>query len=549
MDNVQIVVAGAAGEGSKKAGLLIAKLFNSYGFKVFIREDYQSVIQGGHNFSYISATQEEHNAMREGINFVLALNKEAVVKHIPKLYQGGILIYDQDATQEMDQQELEGVEVIPLSLNNIVKEAEGIPLMKNTALVASFAKIMGMSLEKLKTVLEREIKKETEKNLQVAEIAYYKADQKKEIKEVDRLPQPLLSGNEALAVGAVEAGLECYFAYPMTPSTTILGFLSNLEGVRTFQPENEIAVINAGIGSAYAGRRTMVGTSGGGFALMTEGISLSAQAEVPIVIALSQRMGPASGVPTYQGQGDLLFALSSGHGDMVRLVVAPGDSDEAYYWGGEALNLSWEYQVPAIVMLDKELSENRYELNVVNPVTKREGVMADNKEDYLRYAGEDISPMAFPGEEGVVVKGTSYEHTPKGVATEDEEEIEKMQNKRLLKHEKLRKAVEEMTAIKTYQEGKVAVIFWGSTKGVVIEATKNLPVKLIQPLVFQPFPSEQMKKALEGVEKVITVETNATGQMGQVLKGEGVKIDEEILKYNGRPFTVEELSEKIKRLI
>lgn len=548
MDNIQIVIGGSAGEGSKKAGLLVAKLFNSYGYKVFIHEDYQSVIRGGHNFSYISATKEEHNAIREKVDVVLALNEDTISRHIETLKGGGILMYDSDVVVEKEKIEREDIQKIGVSLNDIIKEAEGIPLMKNTALVSFFAKTFGIDFDNLEGVLRKEIKKEVEKNIRVAYIAYHNNGEKiREINKIEREPLPLLSGNEAVALGAIDAGLECYFAYPMTPSTSILGLLATVDGVKTFQPENEIAVINAAIGSAYAGRRTMVGTSGGGYALMTEGISLAAQSETPVVVAMSQRMSPATGVPTYQGQGDLLFVLNSGHGDMMRFVVAPGDAEEAYFWGGKTLNIAWKYQLPTIILLDKELSENRYEVEQKEKVKKEDVLLSTKKDNYLRYDGEDISPLLFPGEEGAVVKGTGYEHTKKGIATEDAKEIKKMQEKRIKKYNKLQREVEEMSGVKSYKKGDVAVIFWGSTKGVVIEATKDIKVKLIQPIILQPFPTESIKKEVAGIKKVICVETNSTGQLSSVLKGQGIVVDETILKYDGRPFTVEEVREEIKK--
>lgn len=542
---MQIIVGGAAGEGSKKAGLLIAKLFNNYGYKIFIHEDYQSVIKGGHNFSYISATTEEHNTTREKVDVVLALNKDTISRHMSSIKEGGLLLYDGDVVEE-GIKEREDIKKISISLNNIIREAEGIPLMKNTAIVSFFAKTVGMDFSCLEEVLRREIKTEVEKNIKVANIAYYNnGEELQKTEKIERESLPLLSGNEAVALGAVDAGLECYFAYPMTPSTSILGLLSTVDGIKTFQPESEIAVINAAVGAAYAGRRTMVGTSGGGYALMTEGVSLAAQSETPVLIAMSQRMGPATGVPTYQGQGDLLFVLGSGHGDMMRFVVAPGDAEEAYFWSGKALNTAWKYQVPAIILLDKELSENRYELEIKQKVVKEEALLSEKKENYMRYEGEDISPLLFPGESGVVVKGTGYEHTKQGIATENAEEIKEMQDKRIRKYNKLQKEVEQMDGVKCYKEGDVAVVFWGSTKGSVMEATKDMDLKIIQPIILQPFPVESFKKEMNGIRKLICVETNSSGQLASVLKGQGINVDALILKYDGRPFTAEELKEEI----
>ncbi len=544
---IQIIIGGAAGEGSKKAGLIIAKLFNLYGFHVFIHEDYCSVIKGGHNFSQISVSSRKKSAINEKIDFLLALNYDTIEKHKEKLKEDGILIYDSEIEGDID---LEEDRAIKIPLSDIVNEAEGIPLMKNTALVAAFSKITGMKLEKIEETLRREFKKETEKNLEVARLAYQKSEKKREIEEEKDEFLPLFCGNHAVALGAIDAGLENYFAYPMTPSTGVLQFLSNVKGIRTFQPESEIAVINAGIGSAYTGRRTMIGTSGGGFALMTEGVSLSAISETPLLIVMSQRMGPATGVPTYQAQGDLLFTLFSGHGDMMRFVVAPGDATDCYYLAGEALNIAWRYQMPAILLLDKEISENTYELETKERVKKEDIIKAEgDAENYNRYEGEDISPLLFPGEGGVV-KATGYEHDKKGVATEDAEKVKEMVEKRIRKHEKLKEELREKETIKVEnRDAKTAVIFWGSTKGAMLEATKDMDLRLIQIIVVQPFPEEKIKEALKGVEKIICVETNATGQMAQALSMHGVKSDEKILKYNGRPFFVEELKRELEKIV
>ncbi len=547
LKEAQIIVGGAAGEGSKKAGLLIGKLFNAYGFRVFIHEDYESVIKGGHNFSQISVSREKKEAIEEKIDFLLALNKGAVLKHKEKVKEGGVIIYDKDVDCE-DVNVVEGVDMVEVPLKEIVERAEGIPLMKNTALVSAFCKIMGMSFDKVGFVLGKELPVETEKNLEVARIAYEEMESKREIKETGNEPLPLFSGNEVVGLGAIYAGLECYYAYPMTPSTGVLMFLSKIEGVKTFQPESEIGVINAALGSAYAGRRTMIGTSGGGFALMTEGISFSAQSEIPLVTVLSQRMGPATGVPTYQAQGDLLFALNSGHGDMMRFVVAPGDVSETYELSGKAMNIAWKYQLPSIILLDKELAENTYTLDRELDVLKEDCVMADDSHDYKRYAGEDISPMLFPGGEAVV-KTTGYEHNEKGVAVEDAQSIKEMHDKRMRKYEKLKKEVEEMDSVRVEGEGDVCIVFWGSTKGAAKEATKEMNVKLVQPLVFQPLPEEKLKKEILGSKKIISVETNATGQMTSVLKSAGIEVHETILKYDGRPFTVEELKREIEKRI
>lgn len=420
--------------------------------------------------------------------------------------------------------------------------------MKNTAIVTEFAKMMGLDLETVKAIYSRMLTAEIEKNLKVAEVAFNRTESLESISPTGRDPLPLLTGNAAIAVGAIRAGLENYIAYPMTPATGVLTYLAKVDGVKTVQPENEISVINMALGSAYAGRRTMCGSSGGGFALMTETISLLGQSETPMQIVLSQRMGPASGVPTYEAQGDLLFAINAGHGDFDRVVTAPGDGDEAYYLSGLGLNLAWKYQIPVILLADKELSENTYTLKRETEVYKEDAPETDNTAEYKRYAGEDISPLQYPGGEAVV-KATSYEHTPDGITTEEPDKIVAMQNKRMRKGDKLRQELAELETVKVYGQGPVAVIFWGSTKGAVLEATKDLNVRLIQPLLIHPLPEEQMKEALTGVEKTICVELNSSGQLAQVLKGYGLAVSAKILKYDARPFEVGDLRAKLEALI
>ena len=548
MENSQIIIGGSAGEGSKKAGLIIAKVFNAYGYRVFIHEDYHSLIRGGHNFSQISISDKKKiEAKKDKIDYLLALNEDSIEIHLDKLKEGGVLIYDSDL-KSTKIEERNDVKKIEISSNEIINENNGDTLMKNTVIISVFFKTIGIDRETVMNIVAKEFSGGIEKNIEIVVSVFDRTESVIKFTKTGEDPLPLVTGNQAVALGAIRAGLEVYIAYPMTPSTGVLSFLSSVEGVKTVQPENELSVVNMAIGSAYSGRRTMVGTSGGGFALMTESISLSAISETPLVVVLSQRMGPASGVPTYQSQGDLLFALHSGHGDMDRLVVAPGDADEAYYLSGVALNLAWKYQLPAIILLDKELSENTYGLERKEEVCREDEVVGVNDNNYKRYDGEDISPLLHPGGEAVV-KATSYEHTKDGIVTERPEDVKNMQDKRLKKAMKLKEEIEGLNPVKVYKEGKVAVVFWGSTKGAIVEATKDMDVKLIQPIFMQPFPDKKMKEALSNTEKTICVEMNRDGQLAKVMKSHGINTDEKILKYDSRPFTIEELKEKLQEKI
>lgn len=543
-----IIVGGAAGQGSRKAGLIIAKLFNNLGHNVFIAEDYQSLIKGGHNFSIIRVSENQSFSTHDKADFLLALDENTINKHEKSLVKDGCIIFNKD--------KIKRDKGVGIASDSITKELGGLPIMSNTALIAGFSKVLGIEWSVLEDALKKEITKGIEKNLEIAKKAYDDAQTVLQIETLKIKPDPLLTGNEAIALGAVKAGLNIYYAYPMTPATSILSYLAEHEkdfNIIAAQLENEIAVINSAVGSAFAGKRSMVGTSGGGFALMTEGISLAAMAETPVLIISSQRSGPATGVPTYSGQSDLLFTINSGHGDFVRFIAAPGDANEAYYWSGKLMNLAWKYQTPAILLVDKELSESTFEFDekILDTVKKEEPVLWNGKGEYMRYADNKngISPMAFPGDKAVV-KGTSYEHDEKGLSVEDPETIVLMQEKRLRKFEEMEKEVDVPGAVNVLgnKDSKKAIIAWGSTKGVALEVANKLGLKLIQPLVLQPFPVKQFASALKGVEKLVSIEYSSLGQMEKLLNCHGIKVDQSILKYDMRPFTVEELEEKLKNI-
>jgi len=545
-----ILIGGEAGQGSRMAGLIIAKIFNQLGYRIYIYEDYQSLIRGGHNFSQIRAAEKEFQSRKEKIDFLLALDKKTIDFHKDDLEKNGLIIFNSD--------KIELREGIGVPIEKITKEMGGKPIMANTALISAFSKIIGIDWEILQEVLIEEIKKSIDLNLKIGKRAYEISKNLLKIEKIKREPKILLTGNEATALGAVKTGLNFYFAYPMTPATTIMNFLAKREDlkVKVIQPENEISVINMALGAAFAGAKSAVGTSGGGFALMVEALSLAGQSETPILVIESQRGGPSTGMPTYNLQGDLLFVLSAGQGDFPRFVIAPGDAEQCLYYSALGLNLAWEYQTPVILLLDKDVSENTFSVDEKIANFHEFGheftpIFWDKKGEYKRYkiTENGISPLAFPGEKNAIVKSTSYEHDEYGITIESEE-VEKMQEKRLRKYETMKKEIERLPAVKVYgnEKSKIALISFGISKGAAMEAAENLGIKLIQPIIIEPFPKKQMEEALKGVKKLFSVELNTTGQLAKLLNQNGIKVDGKILKYNGRPFLAREIEEKFKNL-
>jgi 2-oxoglutarate ferredoxin oxidoreductase subunit alpha len=549
MHEYSVLVGGQAGDGIRQVGSLVARMLSRLGYHIFFWDDYPSLIRGGHNFSIIRASDRKIQAYKDEVDILVALNEKTVEKHKSKLKPGGLIIYDSDVFQ---------TDGLGLAFGSIVKEAGGKPIMRNVAALAAIARVAGIDWGVAKNVIEDAVRKGTEVNLEIARASYDAAGEPRfQIDKLDREPLPLFQGNEAIALGGVRAGLNLYVAYPMTPASSILHFLAQHEeelGLVTYHPENEIAAVITAIGGAYAGARTMVGSSGGGFALMVEGLSLCGQSEMPVVFVVSQRPGPSTGVPTYTMQGDLAFVLNAGHGEFVKFVVAPGDPDEAFRLTGLAMNVAWKYQIPAFVMTDKNLSESTYCFgNKGDEVVKEDGVIWNSKGDYKRYLKADtgVSPLAFPGNAGAVVKATSYEHDESGITTEEPDGIASMQDKRLKKRSALVKEVEGIEAVKVYgdADSPTAFVTWGSTKGACVEVAEDQGLRVVQPLVLEPFPEDAIRRALDGATRLIGVEVNATGSLASLLSCHGIQVHDKILKHDGRPFTVDGLGKRVEEVL
>ncbi len=543
-----ILIGGQAGQGSRIAARIIAEIFNSLGYKIYVYEAYGSLIRGGHNFSQIRAAGELIEARKEKIDFLLALDRKTIDIHRANLEKGGTVIFNKDRASFK--------KGIGISIEKMAREMGGKPIMANTALVSAFAKIIGLDWQGLRCVLKNQVRREVGLNLKIARRAFEESRSIIKVRRASKKENLLLTGNEAAAIGMAAAGLEFYFAYPMTPSTSIMNTLAkrNDLGVRVIQPENEISVVNMAQGAAFAGRRSALGTSGGGLALMAEGISLAAQSETPILVIESQRAGPATGIPTYNSQADLLFALSAGHGDIPRFVIAPADAEQSLFYSSLGLNLAWKYQTPVILLLDKDISENTFSVDkrIFKKIRPEKPLLWNGKGEYKRYkiTKEGISPLAFPGRKGIVVKNTSYEHDEYGLTIEDAGSVKKMQDKRLRKLEKMRKEAERIPSIQVYgnKNSKTALVSFGISTGAAKEAAESLNIKLVQPVVLEPFPKRRMKEALKGVRKILTVELNATGQLARLLAQNGFRAGGKILKYDGRPFLSKEIKEKIRKL-
>lgn len=546
MDNLSILIAGKAGDGIDKSSFVIGHILAQLGYRIYIYREYPSIIRGGHTFSIIRCSRDKIAAHHNKIDILLALNQDGVDLHKARLTDNSIIIYDSTSVIS------DRGTGIPIGV--IIKELGALDMMRNSCIIGAMCKAIGIGKDVLEKVFRKDISRQVDLNLKVAFYGFEKAEEATRVERLKQKNLPLLSGSEAISLGLIKAGLKTYIAYPMTPSSGILHFLAGVAenfSLKVVHPENEIAVMLMALGFSYAGERAAVGTSGGGFCLMTEGLSLSGMAELPIVVLLGQRPGPSTGLPTYTGQTELNFALASGQGEFTRFVVAPGDSEEAYYWSAVSMNAAWKYQIPAIILCDKTLNEGTYSFDAdsLGKIEAMEPVLWDKAGEYKRYLDTKtgISPLEFPSDRDAIVKVNSYEHDEFGVTTEDQNLTMAMQNKRLRKGKYLLEELESYETVKVYgkKDSSTAVLFWGSNKGVCVELGGRLGLRVVQPVVFSPFPSRRFKEALTGVKRIICVENNATGQLADFVKSHGISVDKRILKYDGRPFSLDELERKL----
>ncbi|MDP2921021.1 MAG: 2-oxoacid:acceptor oxidoreductase subunit alpha [Candidatus Omnitrophota bacterium] len=546
MDNISILIGGKAGDGIDKSSLIIGHILAQLGYRVYIYRDYPSIIRGGHTFSIVRCCRDTIATHLDSVDVLLALNQDSLDLHKSRLNTGSLIVYDSTSVKS------DKGTGIPIGL--IIKESGAIDIMRNSCMIGAMCKALGIGKDILEDVFRKNISREIDLNLKVAFLGFDEAKESVRIEKLKQKALPLITGSEALGLGLIKTGLNAYISYPMTPSSGILHFLAGVSekfSLKVIHPENEIGVMLMAAGFAYAGERTAVGTSGGGFCLMTEGFSLCGMAELPVVVLLGQRPGPSTGLPTYTGQTELNFALSAGQGEFTRFITAPGDAEEAYYWSGVSMNLAWKYQVPAIILCDKTLNEGTYSFDIesIREIDAGGPLLWDKAGIYQRYKNtrDGVSPLAFPSDKDAIVKVNSYEHDESGITTEDSHLTIAMQDKRLGKEKYLLKELEHYETVKVYgrKDASTALLFWGSNKGPCVEAGSKLGLRVVQPLVFSPFPSRRVKEALQGVKRIICVENNATGQMADFLKCRGINVDQRILKYDGRPFTPMELEQKL----
>ena len=502
---LNILIGGKAGQGINKISEIVSKVLVGYGYFIFNYRDYPSLIRGGHNFNVLSVSDERVGSIESKLDVIVAMDENTINVHKNELKKEGVII------------NFKGFEDLGRNLN--------------IALAGCLINILGIDKNLLINEVENQF--HNKESNSAAEKGFSSQKEKFNLKKLNNKIS-IMSGTQAIAQGAINSKINLYIGYPMTPATGVLHELAGMQekyGVEVFQPENEIAVVNSGIGASFTGVKTMVGTSGGGYDLMTEGLSLQGQAEIPLVVYLCSRPGPGTGVPTYTLQADLDVALRGGHGEFPRVVIAPGDPIECIEKTNESFYLAEKFNTLSIILSDKHLAESEFS--------------SDRK-------ANKIIPIKInrklPGK--TIVKANSYEHDKFGNTTESALLTKQGAEKRIKRYQDIKKEVRKFEMIKIFgnKNSKNLVIGWGSTKTVILDAIRGLDYKFLQVLYMKPL-SDEIEKEIKKAKKVILVENNVTGQLGRLIREKsGLKIKNRILKYDARPFKSDELKEEILKI-
>ncbi len=564
------MIGGKAGEGIDVPGTLFAKLCMHIGLRFHTTAEFYSVIKGYNNINQIRIAEGTVATHTNDYDLILALDKDTTDRYLNSVVPGGGVIYDPKIAEVTR----DDVHLFPVPLREIARDKVGLELAKNIVGIGAVMGLLDFPMEPLTNLLRKTFERKGEevvmKNHDAAQ-AGYKYVRENFNREFNYLIRPvenaqktfMINGNQAISLGAIKAGCKFVSEYPMTPSSSVLHCMAKHAqefDISVNHVEDEISAINMAVGAGYAGVRSLVATSGGGFALMTEAIGLAGMLESPVVVVDCQRPGPSTGLPTRTGQGDLRQVIHASQGDFPKVVLAPGSHEEAFYMSFDAFNLAEKYQCPVLMLSEKYLAEGFMNLPFLDTQSlkiDRGKLLTDTqiKDDFKRYEPSDdgVTNRTIPGQPGGAHTATSYEHDEVGYFTEEIDDCVEMNARRMKKMETIEK---NLPPAKLVGEPNADVTFvcWGATYGSVIEAMDRLKeegisanllhVKYLHPL--QPGVADILSQA----KHPILVEGNYTAQLGGLIaERAGIHIQDKILDWSGRPFTSQLIMDETKKLI
>ncbi len=572
-------VGGEQGEGIDSTGEIFAWTMHRLGYYVFAYRHFMSRIKGGHTNYKIRVANRQVGHHGDDVHILVAFDQDTINYNWHELVDGAVVIADGTTGELVPAKTNDKVHFFQIPLVGLAKEA-GSAIMKNMVAVGVTAAVIGLKPEDFLAFIEEKFKKKgdqvVQSNLNAVRLGFNYYNEHFGNVHFSLPPQPAktdekhlyISGNEAIALGALAGGCRVLAAYPITPATEIMyamvKYLPMYGGV-VVQAEDEISAVNMALGANYAGTRSMTSTSGPGFSLMMETLGLSGISETPLVIVDVQRSGPSTGLPTKTEQSDLFEALYGSHGEFPRIVLAPTSVEECFQYGAAAFNLAEKYQCPVIIASDLYMGMSKGSVDGLDisavSIDRGKLIHQDNltgvqRGEFKRYqiTEDGISPRAIPGLKGGKFIALGNEHDEFGIEMEDQTMRFEQMNKRARKLDQFNELVG--ATVDGPKDAQIAFVGFGSTKGIINEAkealeAKGVRVSHIQISVLNPFPEELLRSYIEGAESVLVVELNSTGQLADLLKLHYGHQDhiESCLKYNGDPLTVKEILERVEEVI
>ena len=570
-------IGGEAGWGIASAADIIAKLFIKLNNHVFSTKEYLSQIKKGHNYHTIRISKQPIHADIEKVDLLLALDQTTLETHQDKVSENGIILHDDKIKVDLEQFKNKNLILIPLTkIEEKLKEKN----IHNAVFLGALTKTIGIDYTLLRKIIkERFIGKENlaSKLMLAAKESYDSVEKVKDFPHQEenqdiKTTFNFLDGNEAITKGALKAGLTFHVQYPMTPVSGILHYLAK-EAVKNkdltvIQPEDEIAGINFALGASYAGKKAMTATAGGGFALMVESFGLAGVAEIPLVLIEGQRPGPGTGLPTKTEQGDLKFVLSAGVGDFPKIIIAPETVEDCYTETKRAFYLAEKYQVPVIVLVDKHLAEtsktfnlNEEENKFIFDYEKRIDIINQvdpsklNSDGLFKRYALDESQRTIPGTENGIYTCAGDEHDEVGEITESKEIRNQMMQRRMGKLNQIQKEL-PLPKLIGPENAEFTIVSWGSNYGAIIEAIEllnadgNQKINFLNIKYMFPFQENEIKELLEKANNLLLIENNYSAQLGSLIKEKtGIEIKNQILRSDGRTFTIDDIYNQIKEKI
>jgi len=580
MKEISVRAGGQAGDGIASIGESVTRSFSRMGLHVFGLNAYQSVIRGGHVWFHIRAAERELHCQGDHADILYALDRQTVDVHAPILREHGTIIYDPEKFPLTPADVPKGLQLMGVPTLEIARKYTSQSVLQNAAGIGATSFLAGIPLDVVQQVLADSFGRKAgdvvdwNKGACADGYKFAEAQGFTHPRALSRMgaPKLLMTGNQGIALGAAAAGCKILIQYPMTPASSIMHWMaahSRALGIVVKQSEDELASINMAVGASYAGVRSMTASSGGGFALMTEGLGMAAMTEVPVVVVNAARAGPSTGLPTKTEQGDLNLVLGAGQGEFPRAVLAPSDPVEAYHLTIKAFELAEQYQTPIIELTDFHLAEamegvDRSDFDFASVPIPSLYTVEPNGQEYRRYEDTEsgVSPRALPGQPGLNYITLSDEHDEYGHDISDilvgiPDSIakrEKMMEKRMRKLKGLAKDAPP-PVFEGPADAPLTFVAWGSTVGAVRDAMEVLEeagkaTNLLRFPTLYPLDPKVVHSMFDRTHKTLLVEGNYSGQFAHLLRAEtGVELPHQFLKYDGEPFYPHQILERAEEVL